>query len=428
VPSPDFLAWLIDLVYLIVAVVSSPVWLVRMIRTGKIKTDWAGRFGRAEPLPPPRRPRILVHAVSVGEVNAARKLLARLAAPPMEAEIVVSAATNTGCARAESLFGGTYRVTRYPLDFSFAVSRYLRAVRPDVVVLIELEVWPNFLTAAARRGIPVCVANGRLTQRSAAGYRRLGALVRPMFRKLALAAVQNEPYARRFREVGVPPELVQVTGTMKWDTAEIADAVEGADALAEAMGIDRNRPLVVAGSTAPGEHELLVEAVADGVQLLCAPRKPEWFDQAAAAMPGCARRSRGDRGSTTGRFLLDTIGELRAAYALADVAVVGRSFGNLHGSDMMEPVALGAATIVGPAVADFQDTVDALLAGDGLVQTDRENLASAIRQLLDDPDRRRELAGNARQVIRAQQGATDRNADLIRALIERCHRPQGDSQ
>ncbi|MHC4210241.1 MAG: glycosyltransferase N-terminal domain-containing protein, partial [Planctomycetota bacterium] len=112
VPSPDFLAWLIDLVYLIVAVVSSPVWLVRMIRTGKIKTDWAGRFGRAEPLPPPRRPRILVHAVSVGEVNAARKLLARLAAPPMEAEIVVSAATNTGCARAESLFGGTYRVTR----------------------------------------------------------------------------------------------------------------------------------------------------------------------------------------------------------------------------------------------------------------------------------------------------------------------------
>jgi 3-deoxy-D-manno-octulosonic-acid transferase len=412
------MAWLIDLVYLIAAMVSSPVWLTRMIRTGKIRTDWAGRFGRAKPLGPPRRPRILVHAVSVGEVNAARKLLAHLAGPPLEAEIVVSSTTNTGCARAEALFGGTYHVARYPLDFSFAVNRFLRAVRPDIVALIELEVWPNLIRAAARRGIPVCVVNGRLTERSAAGYRRLGALVRPVFRKLAFAAVQNEPYARRFRDVGVGPELVHVTGTMKWDTAEIADVVEGSDALAEALGIDQTRPLVVAGSTAPGEHELLVEAVADGVQLLCAPRKPEWFDQAAAALPGCARRSRGDHGSSTGRFLLDTIGELRAAYALADVVVVGRSFGSLHGSDMMEPVALGAATIVGPAVADFQDTVDALLAGNGLVQTDRESLATVVRRLLDEPERRRVLADNARRVIRVQQGATERNAALIRSLVE----------
>ncbi|MHC4709133.1 MAG: 3-deoxy-D-manno-octulosonic acid transferase [Planctomycetota bacterium] len=412
------MAWLIDLVYLIVTVVSSPVWLVRMIRTGKIRTDWAGRFGRAGPLPPPPQPRILVHAVSVGEVNAARKLLAHLVAPPLEAEIVVCSTTNTGCARAEALFGGTHYLARYPLDFSFAVNRFLRAVQPDVIVLIELEVWPNFVKAAARRCIPVCVVNGRLTERSAAGYRCLAALVRPIFRRLTFAAVQNEPYARRFRSAGVRAERVHVTGTMKWDTAEIADAVEGADALAEAMGIDRSRPLVVAGSTAPGEHELLAEAVPDGVQLLCAPRKPEWFDQAAAAMPGCARRSRGDHGSSTGRFLLDTIGELRAAYALADVVVVGRSFGTLHGSDMMEPVALGAATVVGPAVADFQDTVDALLAGDGLIQTDRQRLAGVIRDLLDDPERRRVLAANARRVIRAQQGATERNAALIRTLIQ----------
>jgi 3-deoxy-D-manno-octulosonic-acid transferase len=413
------MAWLLDLVYLVAAVVSSPVWLTRMIRTGKIRTDWAGRFGRAERLPPPRGPRILVHAVSVGEVNAARTLLDRLAGPPLAAEIVVSATTNTGVARAESLYGGRYRVARYPLDFSFAVRRFLRAARPDLVVLLELEIWPNFILAAAARGIPVCVVNGRLTERSAAGYRRLGGLVRPYFGKLAFAAVQNEAYGRRFRSLGVRADLVHVTGTMKWDTAEPADVAEGAEALAEAMGIDRTRPLVVAGSTAPGEHELLVEAVADGVQLLCAPRKPEWFDQAAAAMPGCARRSKGDRGSATGRFLLDTIGELRSAYALADVVVIGRSFGDLHGSDMMEPVALGAATIVGPAVADFQDTVDALLAGDGLVQTDRDHLAAVIGQLLDDPQRRRGLAENARRVICAQQGATRRNADLIAALIEK---------
>ncbi|MHC4143130.1 MAG: glycosyltransferase N-terminal domain-containing protein [Planctomycetota bacterium] len=111
-----------------------------------------------------------MHAVSVGEVNAARKLLAHLVAPPLEAEIVVCSTTNTGCARAEALFGGTHYLARYPLDFSFAVNRFLRAVQPDVIVLIELEVWPNFVKAAARRCIPVCVVNGRLTERSAAGH------------------------------------------------------------------------------------------------------------------------------------------------------------------------------------------------------------------------------------------------------------------
>jgi 3-deoxy-D-manno-octulosonic-acid transferase len=410
---------LTDLVYLVVAVVSSPVWLVRLIRTGKIRTDWRGRFGRTEALSPAGRPRVLINAVSVGEVNAARSLVERLAAPPLEAQIVVAVTTNTGFARARSVFGGGHRVVRYPLDFTFAVGRFLRAIRPDVAVLIELEVWPNFVRIATRRGIPICVVNGRLTERSARGYRRLGSLVRPTFARLAFAAVQNDAYAARFRAVGTAADRVHVTGTMKWDTAEIADRVEGAEALAEAMGIDRDRALVVGGSTAPGEHELLVEAVPDGVQLLCAPRKPEWFDQAAAAMPGCARRSKGDRGSPTGRFLLDTIGELRAAYALADVAVIGRSFGNLHGSDMMEAVALGAATVVGPAVADFQDTVDALVAGDGIVQTDRDNLAAEIRSLLDAPERRRALAANARRVIRAQQGATERNAELIRSLLHR---------
>ena len=134
-------------------------------------------------------------------------------------------------------------------------------------------------------------------------------------------------------------------------------------------------------------------------------------------MPGCARRSHGDCGSDTGRFLLDTIGELRQAYALADVAVVGRSFGNLHGSDMMEPVALGAAVVTGPAVLDFRDTVDALLAGDGIVQTDRDDLPETLAQLLADPDRRRQLGENGRVVLRAQQGASQRNAELIAGLL-----------
>ncbi len=409
--------WLVDAVYLAVALVTLPVWLVRMIRTGKIRTDWAGRFGRTEPLPAAGAKRILIHAVSVGEVNAARLLVERLAAAGPAPEVVIATTTDTGWARAGRLFGGRHRVLRYPFDFWRPVNRFLDAVRPDAVVLMELEVWPNFTLACTRRGIPVCVVNGRLTPRSARRYRLVAPAARACFGRLAFAAVQNETYARRFRRLGVPADALPVTGTMKWDTAQIADRVEGDEALAAEMGIDRQHPLVVAGSTAPGEHELLATAMPDGVQLLCAPRRPEWFDQAATALPGCARRSRGDRGSVTGRFLLDTIGELRLAYALADVVVVGRSFGSLHGSDMMEPVALGKATIVGPAVSDFQDTVDALRARGGIVQTDCEGLPAALRELLGDQRRRQRLAECGRAVIRAHQGATERHVGLILSLL-----------
>jgi 3-deoxy-D-manno-octulosonic-acid transferase len=412
------MAWMVDLAYLLAALITAPFWLTRMIRTGKIRTDWAGRLGGGPALAAPDRPRLLLHAVSVGEVNAVRLLVDALARGEEAPEIVIASTTDTGFARAASLFGEGHSVVRYPFDFSFAVWRFLRRVRPTVVALVELEVWPNFTAACARDRIPVGVINGRLTRRSAARYRCIAPLVSRSFRRLAFACVQDEEYARRFRQIGVEPERIQVTGTMKWDTAQIADRVEGADDLARELGIDRTRRLVVAGSTAPDEHALLSAAVPEGVQLLCAPRKPEWFDQAAADLPGCARRSRGERGSSTGRFLLDTIGELRLAYALADVVIVGRSFGNLHGSDMMEPVALGKPTIVGPAVGDFQATVDALLAGDGLVQTDRDGLAETVAALLDDPSRRAQLAANGRGVIRRHQGATARHVGLLLQLLQ----------
>lgn len=417
------MGWLLDVLYLSLAVITSPIWLFRMIRTGKIRTDWRARFGFSSGLSSPqavggpKKPRILVHAVSVGELNAIRLLVDDLAARPEEPEIVIATTTDTGFAHATKLWAGRHSVVRFPFDLNWVMGRFLGAVQPDVVALVELEIWPNFMRQCRRRGIPVCVINGRLTERSFGRYRLIAPLIRPGFATLSKAAVQNDAYAERFRELGTSRDAIEVTGTMKWDTAAIADHVDGAEELANELGIDRRRPLVVAGSTAPGEHELLLKAVPEGAQLLCAPRKPEWFDQAASVLVGCARRSHGERGSSTGRFLLDTIGELRKAYVLADVVVVGRSFGNLHGSDMMEPIALGKATIVGPAVADFQDTVDALLEGDGIVQVNAEELPKAVRQLLSDQSRREQLARNGREVIRRHQGATRQNARVIMSLL-----------
>jgi 3-deoxy-D-manno-octulosonic-acid transferase len=412
---------LMDAAYMLGAAAASPVWLPRMLRAGKHRTDWAARFGRVAALPPrrPGRRRVLVHGVSVGEVNAARLLVGQVAALPSRPEVVVSATTDTGIARAQALYGGEHPVVRFPFDLSWAVGRLLDAVRPDAVVLLELEVWPTFVATCAARGVPVGIVNGRLTARSHRRYRLVRPIIRAAMARLALAAVQTEAYAARFRDLGAPVSRVQVTGTMKWDTAEIVDHVPGAEALAEAMGIDRGRPLVVAGSTAPDEHALLRDAMPQGVQLLCAPRKPEWFDAAAADLSGCARRSRGQRGSETGRFLLDSIGELRAAYALADVVVVGRSFGSLHGSDMMEPVALGKAVVVGPRVTDFQDVVEALLSGEGIVQAGRSELAAVVRRLLSDEPERWRLAAAGRAVIRSRQGATATHVALIDSLLSR---------
>ena len=366
---------------------------------------------------PPDHDRLLVHAVSVGEVNAIGALIDRLTDRPKAPSIVISTTTNTGHARAVELFGGRFDVVRFPFDFSPAVRRFLSTVAPAAVICFELELWPNFTWLCHRRGIPIGVINGRLSERSLRRYRLIRPIVRKSFERLAFAAVQNTDYRRRFVELGADPDRVEVTGTMKWDASPIADRVEGADELAQALGVDRDKPLVVAGSTAPDEHELLVNSLPPGAQLICAPRKPEWFDQAADAMPGCTRRSVGGSAKQTMYFLLDTIGELPMAYALADVVIIGRSFGALYGSNPIEPIALGKATVIGPAASDFQETVDALLAGDGMIQTTRSELPQVLADLLDRPERRNELANNGRRVIRSNQGATARTVELIDSLM-----------
>lgn len=414
---------LLDLPLLLLAALASPFWAWRLARAGKLRTDWAARLGRGPALPSVAAPTILLHAVSVGEVNAIRLLVDRLAGDPRAPRVVVAATTDTGFARARELFAPRHAVLRTPYDLAFAMERFLDRVRPDVVGLVELEVWPNMTADCARRGIPVAVVNGRLSARSLRRYRRVRLLVRPAFRRLALAAVQGADYRDRFAELGVQADRIQVTGTMKWDAARLDDEVEGAAALAAEMGIDRGRPLVVAGSTAPEEHALLrdaIERAGPEVQLLVAPRRPEWFDDAARALPGCRRRTAGRiaPGAEPPRFfLLDTIGELRSAYALADLVVVGRSFGARWGSDMMEPIALGKATVVGPATGDFADTMERLRAGDGIVETTRDALPETIAALLGDPARRAALAEAGRAVIRREQGATEANARLLLGLL-----------
>lgn len=405
-----------DFAYFLAAILTLPFWFTRMWWTGKLRTDWRARFGEGLVHPRTQRPRVLIHGVSVGEVNAIRGLVMRLAGDRLRPEIFVSSTTDTGFQRAEALFGRSHQVVRTPLDFTFAMRHWLDRVQPDLIVLVELELWPNMTRLAEMRRIPVVVVNGRLSDRSIRRYRRVQRFVRGMFERATIVLAQNRASADRFAELGAPEVLV--TGNMKWDSVEITDDVPGSSQLREALGIPKGVPLVVAGSTEPGEEVLLRDALPEGARLLIAPRKPEWFDGVCANLPGCVRRSRKEKGTADTRFfVLDTIGELRMAYALADVVVMGRSFGKLYGSDPIEPASLGKPVVIGPRVADFRDVVEAFLKHGGIVQVDGIALKSTLAELAADPRKRAEIAYRGRETIRREKGGTSRTSEVLLALL-----------
>ncbi len=427
------MTWLANVIYAFAAALYLPVLLYQMVVQRKNRRGWRQRFGHV-PRFDADRPRIWIHSVSLGEVNATRQLVAALRERAPGHQIVISTTTDTGYARACALFGPAI-VFRYPLDFSWVIHRALTRIRPALIVLVELEVWYNLVTLASGRGIPVAVVNGRLTERSCRRLRLLGSVGRSMFARIAWVGAQETQIAERFRQVGVPPERIEVTGSVKWDTAQITDRIEGADALAAAMGIDRGRPLWVCGSTGPGEESLLLQAWqrartgCPDLALAIVPRKPERFDQVAGLIRNagydCVRRSeRRDETSASAQpdehatacsvLLGDTMGELRKFYSLASVVFVGRSLVPMGGSDPMEAAALAKAVVVGPHTDNFAMPVACLRDANAIrIVHNANELGDEVTQICRHPELARRMGHAARDVVRLHQGATDRTADRL---------------
>ena len=430
-----------DILYALFALLTAPLWLIGMARAGKLRTDWRGRLGFGETLPAAAGRRVLVYGVSVGEVAAVQTLVAEL--ERRGHDVVVAAMTDTGTARARQLYGAeSGRVVRWPYDFSGAVRRLLHRVRPHALVLVELEVWPNAVDVCRRAGVPVVVVNGRLSARSFRGYRRARPLLRGSFAALDAVGAQTGAYAERFVAMGTLAERVSVLSSMKWDSARMVDGAgtlqTRAGAMAQRLGIDLARPVVVAGSTAPGEDAMLMDGwLADaehgraaGTQLVVVPRKPEWFegvaDAATARGVALTRWSEAPAPSPGGGVVLvDTVGVLGDVYAMAavahaagvgGVAVVGRSFtGDLYGSDMVEPIGVGAPTAVGPHTRDFEAMMAALVAG-GAIRVGADPWALAA-SLLADPAAAARLLAAGRAVIARERGAVGRYADLVEGAL-----------
>jgi 3-deoxy-D-manno-octulosonic-acid transferase len=427
--------FILDFLYLFAGLAYSPVIVYRAIRHGRYRTGWAQRLGRINRRNPEKKC-IWLHAVSVGEVNAAKTIINELEKKFGDYEIVISTTTDTGFACATNLFGQEHEVFYFPFDFSRIVRRAFDNICPVICLLMELEVWPNFVETARRLNIPVVVVNGRISDKSFPRYKRVKLLVRHIFRKVRLVLAQTDEYAQRFTEIGVAADNVIVTGSLKYDTAQITDKVEGVDALAAQLNISNER-IWVAGGTGPGEEKTILDVFTrliragqfQDLRLVIVPRKPERFDEVARMIADAglnyvrysSLKNTNDKCSDRPPVILgDTMGDLRKFYSLASVVFVGRSLVPMGGSDMMEAAALGKCTIFGPYTFNFRQTVDSLLASYGaIVVNDGEELLAAMQKCLLEPDYARQIARNGQDDIKRNQGATAKSIEQIEKLLRK---------
>jgi 3-deoxy-D-manno-octulosonic-acid transferase len=377
-------------------------------------------------LAPMQRGGIWVHAVSVGESIAAAPMIRALLGQYPDAPITVTCMTPTGSERIRALFANEPRIQHcyLPYDLPWAASRFLNHVQPRLGIIMETELWPNHIHQCARRGIPVVLANARLSARSARGYGRFARLTRPMLAEMSGFAVQTETEARRFLELGARPECVTVTGSIKFDLSIDPQLPQAASRLREDWQASA-RPVWIAASTHAGEDESILAAHRQllaghpDALLILVPRHPERFDSVheLCQQQGFAtvRRSTGQPvAAPTSVLLGDTMGELLFMYALADVAFVGGSLVPNGGHNLLEPAALAKPVLSGPHLFNFLEIAAMLREAGALEEVgDAPALATAVGRLYEQPAAAKAMADAGLGVMKANQGALQRLLDLI---------------
>lgn len=421
-------------VYNLLLVLASPVWvgylLWRILVRGKSREGWAQRLGRL-PTPAIPRPTVWVHAVSVGETVAAQPLLQQLRQRLPDHFLLLTTITPTGYSTASQLIGKLVDAVGYlPIDLPFAVERAFRRVQPQVLVIMETELWPNLLMTAYRRGVRVVIANGRISDRSLPTYRRFRWFFGRVLRHVDAICVQSEEDARRFCAIGAPPERVQVAGNTKFDQAVVGAQEVDVQALRRDLGLPDGAPTLVIGSSrAPEEEQLLATAYRqlrqrfDRLCVVWAPRHIERAEAVAHALKEAGFnpwfRTQGTPPLPQQQIVLDTFGELGKAYAVGEVAIIGGSFVPLGGQNLLQPLAHGKPVIHGPYMNNFRDV--AALAQQAQVAWTAQNaeeVVAHVTRLLQDEGLRQEVAERARRLVLQQQGASQRLADTIQSLLE----------
>jgi 3-deoxy-D-manno-octulosonic-acid transferase len=425
----------LNVLYFAALVIFSPVLLYRWICAGKYREGWGEKFRGEAPLRIGEDPCLWFHAVSVGEVLLLRPLVREMARRRPNWEVVISTTTSTGLAIARKTYPDL--VTFYaPLDFSWSTWRAVMRVRPTVLALVELELWPNLIRAANRAGAKVAIINARLSSRSYRGYWSVRTPLQPTFGRIDVVAAQNAEYAARFVDLGVASERVSVTGSVKYDGLESDRNNTRTRELRQLLGLAPFNLVFVAGSTMEGEEAAVLAAYRaarpqhPSLRLIVVPRHAErfesvalWLEQQGEAL---VRRSRlrvplslRQEGAPP-VVLIDTIGELAAVWGLADVAFVGGSLRpGRGGQNMLEPAAYGASVMFGPHIANFRETVAQLLERNAARQVaDANELARGLLADLEDPETAAARGAAGRDFVLAQNGAASRTLAELDKLVE----------
>lgn len=414
-------------------VLSAPYYFRRMHRRGNWQSGFQERFGKF----PTRlkavltnRHTIWIHAVSVGEVNMAMHLIRGIEERLPNLKIVVSTTTSTGMGELRAKLPTHIEKIYYPIDRRAYVSRALRVVNPEAIVLVEAEIWPNFLWSARSRGIPTFLVNARLSDRSFRGYRRFGFLFRRLFASFTGVGVQNDSDRQRLLALGARPEAVRVVGNLKFDAVVLSERPSlDVASLLRKLGVSPADPVIVAGSTHAGEEAILarvfkkLRAEFPKLFLIVVPRHFERGRDAGRDIESEKLRLvyRTEMSAETtfasGQvdcLLVNTTGELRYFYEPATAIFVGKSLSGEGGQNPIEPASLAKPVLFGPNMQNFPSIVQAFLRADAAVQVrDEAELERELRELLRDPKRRETLGARALQVVKENKGSIDRTVDMI---------------
>lgn len=414
-------------------ILAAPFYLWKMVRRGQWRRGFGerfGRFGSRTKVALTNRQVLWIHAASVGEVNLSVQLVKALELRVPNLKVVCSTFTSTGMAELHQRLPAHIEKIYFPLDLRRWVSRALKTIRPDAVVLIEAEIWPNFLWSLESRRTPVLLANARLSERSYRAYRRTRFLFRPLLRTLAGVGAQSETDARRWVELGCRPEAVRALGSLKFEASRVDERrLLDAALLLQQLGVRPGTPILVGGSTHAGEEAVLADIFVrlrrqhPDLFLVLAPRHFERGKEVGGELqkrgiPFIYRREitaakHWEEGSLQA-LVLNTTGELKYFYEEATVIFVGKSLTTQGGQNPIEPGALGKPMVFGPNMQNFEEIAARFVRGDGAVQVrDAAELEQVLGRLLSDAGRREELGRNAGKVVRSGSGALEQTVEMI---------------
>lgn len=406
-----------------------PLILLRLIWRGSRASvyfkRWDERFA-IKTAPSSEKPLIWLHAVSVGEVEAARPLVASLQETYPQHRILITTMTPTGSARVTKLYGETVLHCYLPYDLPFAVKRFLKTVQPTLGIIMETELWPNLIHYSAEFKIPLVLANARISARSAKGYQRVAKLTRNMLKSFSLIAAQSHDDRQRLIELGADKNSVHAVGNLKFEISMPASVNEQAEAMRSAWG---DRPVFIAASTHEGEDEIILNASRQirakfpDLLLVIVPRHPERFDRVAALSQRAGfkilRRSENGMCSKAIQvFIVDTMGELPLFYGASDIAFVGGSLVPRGGHNLLEPAALGRAVLIGPHYFNFNEISNQFLQANAAIEiTSSETLAECVNDLFSHPQKRAAMGEAGQMLIEQSKGASNRLLNLIKRHI-----------